>query len=80
MHYYFENDLAYLYGAYEKLWDETYHASGLINLVDPFRPFVERQEGRQNALYKRRLGIAPRVANINDEWYPAKVEHGLGGS
>jgi hypothetical protein len=53
----FENDLAYLYGAYEKLWDEKYHASGLINLVDPFSHFGEEQEGCQTHFIREGWGL-----------------------
>lgn len=60
----------------EEVYDEKYHASGLINLASPIRHPYE--EGRlTDTLNQRRLGIASRVANINDEWDPAVVEHGL---
>jgi len=69
----------YLHCAYEtgeEAYDEKYHASGLINLASSIR---HRKEERKltDTLNQRRLRIASRVANINDEWNPAIVERGL---
>lgn len=34
-------------------------------------------EGSGSALDERGLRVAPRVPDIDDEWYPAVVQHGL---
>lgn len=54
------------------------YASGLINLASLIR-HPQGKEGLTNALDQRRLRIASRVANINDERNPTVVEHGLCG-
>ena len=54
------------------------HASGLISLTSLIR-HLQGKEMLANALNQRRLRIASRVANINDERNPTVVEHGLCG-
>ena len=64
-------------GLGEQVYDEKYHASGLINL-SRFQLDIRREKGRvTDTLYQRWLRVASGVANINDEWDPAVVEHGL---